>query len=583
MAGPLVNVWVKYENALKPSRVKVPPGGCVIDVIEEVQTHYPELKSGYATAFFEGNELDMDFKISDIIMSVTCRNPILIKSLLLSVPTQDPIVYKHPSLEGQAPSTINKHQHRKAHDVSIYCHWFALELYKLFEYLENTPTVFASEDENICVAVDNSTYSIPKSSLEEAAGSIEEYVCVADDNKQPGNRTLRSPFTRSEISLTAWVSRILDRFLFSIAKQGFCAHQGPVGSKPDENKMYPADLYVAKVITKHSGALLPDEVVLVADAKLYNFKEAKNQSIGYTISSMEHSVDQNLFNVQLALPYTEAFSRLDVHVEIHDGIWVIPITKHNKPLWNKALLCTVYAGVHYLLDHPLHSDGPLTMSKPFKQWEDGSYSVHGARDYESRYANSGRVFHYNSKVYKFFDGKNDYLKPNQDLLNRIGENGKPYLPELVVKGVSYDEKFSKPRFQMMSYNYLEGNHHPKSVHQFIPILCTLQKIHDLGMVHGDIRSCNLVFGENNSWIIDFDMASPEETPYCGYYNREGIYERHNGATKGGAMYKFHDRYSLAMLMQKCDDHSSYLQVIKSVKNGQTPLDELAQKLKDNTN
>ena len=66
----------------------MPPGGCVIDVIEEVQTHYPELKSGYATAFFEGNELDMDFKISDIIMSVTCRNPILIKSLLLSVPTQ---------------------------------------------------------------------------------------------------------------------------------------------------------------------------------------------------------------------------------------------------------------------------------------------------------------------------------------------------------------------------------------------------------------------------------------------------------------------------------------------------------------
>lgn len=100
-----------------------------------------------------------------------------------------------------------------------------------------------------------------------------------------------------------------------------------------------------------------------------------------------------------------------------------------------------------MLDKPLSSDRPLLMSKPFKQWEDESYSVHGARDYESKFANSGRVFLYKSKVFKFFDGYNTSLKPNQDILNKLGENGEPYFPKLAVKGVSYDEeKFSTPRF-----------------------------------------------------------------------------------------------------------------------------------------
>jgi len=68
--------------------------------------------------------------------------------------------------------------------------------------------------ENIRVAVDDSVYLKPKSSLEEAAESIKEYVCISDNDKQTGNRTLRSgELADSEISLTAWVCRVFDRFL----------------------------------------------------------------------------------------------------------------------------------------------------------------------------------------------------------------------------------------------------------------------------------------------------------------------------------------------------------------------------------
>ena len=99
------------------------------------------------------------------------------------------------------------------------------------------------------------------------------------------------------------------------------------------------------------------------------------------------------------------------------------------------------------------------------------------------------------------------------------------------------------------------------------------------MVHGDIRSCNLLFGEKNSWIIDFDMASPEvTTKYSDRYNHKDINERHSGAKACRPMYKVHDRFSLAKLMEKCDDHSLYLHIIEDIKNGQTQLDVLAQKL-----
>ena len=91
-------------------------------------------------------------------------------------------------------------------------------------------------------------YLIPKSSLEKAAESIKEYVCISDNDKQTGNRTLRSgELADSEISLTAWVCRVFDRFLFPNAKQGYCAHHAPVGKSRSGKYMYPTDLYVTRV------------------------------------------------------------------------------------------------------------------------------------------------------------------------------------------------------------------------------------------------------------------------------------------------------------------------------------------------
>ena len=76
----------------------------------------------------------------------------------------------------------------------------------------------------------------------------------------------------------------------------------------------------------------------------------------------------------MALPYCRTECCLDVHVEIHDGVWMIPIAK--SKLDNKALLRTLYAGVHYLLNHEVASHGEVVKSVPFKDWYGSHYSVY---------------------------------------------------------------------------------------------------------------------------------------------------------------------------------------------------------------
>ena len=69
---------------------------------------------------------------------------------------------------------------------------------------------------------------------------------------------------------------------------------------------------------------------------------------------MEDSSNDIGFYVQLGLPFCKSVCRLDVHAEIYNGMWVIPIA--TTPLHSKTLLCTLYAGVHYLIDNKVSSD-----------------------------------------------------------------------------------------------------------------------------------------------------------------------------------------------------------------------------------
>ena len=70
-------------------------------------------------------------------------------------------------------------------------------------------------------------------------------------------------------------------------------------------------------------------------------------------------------------------------------------------------------------------------------------------------------------------------------------------------------------------------------------------------MHGDIRAFNLVFGEDDSHIIDWDLAQEEDKgKYPDGFNisiADG--ERHPDAYAGQLMKKAHDWFALAAVMR----------------------------------
>jgi hypothetical protein len=56
-------------------------------------------------------------------------------------------------------------------------------------------------------------------------------------------------------------------------------------------------------------------------------------------------------------------------------------------------------------------------------------------------------------------------------------------------------------------DFHEGPHHALSPKEFIPVVAFLQKMHEKGYVHGDVRCANVVFGK---CLIDFDLGGRVE-------------------------------------------------------------------------
>ena len=106
-------------------------------------------------------------------------------------------------------------------------------------------------------------------------------------------------------------------------------------------------------------------------------------------------------------------------------------------------------------------------------------------------------------------------------------------------------------WKILEYTFIEGGHSPNKISQFRGICKGLKIIHDLGYVHGDIRLSNMIFGENKSQLIDFDMSRRELNIYpFGYRMHDTFQERHAGAQYRRQMLKMHDVHSLQYIMNE---------------------------------
>jgi len=466
-----------------------------------------------------------------------------------------------------APSEqVKTHQFpKKSHEVSPYCHWFSLALLKLWEYLQGLSEIPSM------VTVAGTNFDIDLQLLHTTAHGIEQALTFGGGNIKGCNLQAWSHY---EIAMTTYVARVFDRFLFSDTTEGCCLHQAPVGIKT--TTPFVCDLYVAKMDDNQT----PGDIVLLGEAKVYELTDSQIQTVSSSIAVMGKPINQEDFRMHLGLPYTRFEAQLELHVEVNNGTWTIPIAK--SVLKDPKLLTLVYVGVHYLLKSSIYVRPALRKSLPFQDWLNRQYTVHGACDYYSDDGvNTGHVFCYGDTVYKFFDSKNKHLKPNDELIRAIGENGNPYLEDFTVEKVCYDEKDYSCRFTLVKYKCLKGNHQPKSVEHFVPILLALQKIHDEGYVHGDIRLCNLIFNEDglNSWIIDFDMAS-KGGRYSSNYNCSGdIKERYSKDMGTKEMKPEHDRHSLGYLMRDLDKDQRFHKEIKDIMCTKQNLSDIADEIR----
>ena len=165
-------------------------------------------------------------------------------------------------------------------------------------------------------------------------------------------------------------------------------------------------------------------------------------------------------------------------------------------------LSLTYGAIHWLLrDEGRKSDRPR-----------GPMPIKNLELCESY---NDRVFLKSGRIYKFYE-TDGTRKPNVDLLQLLD-----YMQQVE------DRKLSN-KFELISYPFLVGNHVPQTYKQLISIGKRLKDLHSKGMVHGDIRGTNLIFGpphELKSYMMDPDYASQPGDLYPSTYNGD-LDERH---------------------------------------------------------
>lgn len=98
---------------------------------------------------------------------------------------------------------------------------------------------------------------------------------------------------------------------------------------------------------------------------------------------------------------------------------------------------------------------------------------------------------------------------------------------------------------VISIPYVDGEHFASNVGDFIPIVEFLQRLHDNGFVHGDIRCFNIIFGK---CLIDFDYGGVEGSVR---YPKGYVKELRDGSRIGEeeeVITTWHDWYALLQVI-----------------------------------
>ena len=399
--------------------------------------------------------------------------------------------------------------------MPAYCHWFAIELRNIYH------NFLANSQPTISLTLCDASYTIQMTALERASKAIQTFCTLVDAVDQSRGLLSDTHLMSHELAFTSRFTRALDRFLFpdNLIDKGECLHQVPSRCRDgDHRKTDICDIYCAT---------FPSGPVLLADLKNFDATVAAEESVLYAVNgSSVQNVREKKFCLQVGIPATRESMNLVVYMPINKKIWRLPVAKAVP--WNKALLCTIYVAVHYLIDRPIVQYNSAFKPQPKKNLEleqliDGNIRV---------YTDSN-----NTKVYKFFE-TNGSEEPNEKLLNDLSID------------CSLNDFTDDGAYRILELPFNEGNHDlPSNLDSFRGALEKLSEVHKKGMVHGDIRIPNILFSEGNSTLIDFDLARGIGERYP--YNYKHFLGRHPDATANAVMQICHDKFAFAEIIKAC--------------------------------
>ena len=437
--------------------------------------------------------------------------------------------------------------------ISIY--WFGLEVLKTLELATQNLSV---SDSAINITLDGSTYEIERNSLQDAMDAIKSacQICRDDTPGEEGRGFMsKSKVRNTEVAFSSLVTRALDRFIFPTVPTGACLHQAPVRTvhgNPERPDIY---------IVKFKPNFVPGHPVSCTDIKATKFDIADNETVLYNAVAVQEGGTLNRFPVLIGLPCTYSNLELQLHVSVDRKVWKLIVAERSP--WDEALLCTLYATVHYLMENGmLNISKPLTIPEPFKDMK--GYSICGV---------TNRVFleKRSNVVFKFFDTDHrgdDFF--NHSIMEQLIEKCPSILPEVKLTSIA-------SRVYILTYKYIPGREgEPYDLKDFVGVVQTLICMHRHGFVHGDIRLANMVFTEDGtSHLIDFDFVGKHGmSDYFDHFNYQ-LDERHPEAFPGRKMKMEHDRHSLAYVIEKqCESLSTLSNLLDQLKDTTTALEHI---------
>lgn len=179
---------------------------------------------------------------------------------------------------------------------------------------------------------------------------------------------------------------------------------------------------------------------------------------------------------------------LSVYVIQPDKVFVLNVME--AAVHDQVLLATMSAGIRFLCKSPIVYPKFLLDHVPIRNiiWDR---------------VLKPRVYVKDGSVHKLFDTNfplHKMLKSNEELMKECGIAA-------TKCNLSTDGKIF-----MVIYKFIDGNHIPLSVQHFRGIIEAVNKIHVLGLVHGDIRKVNMIFcADETSKLIDFDLVDSWES------------------------------------------------------------------------